>query len=161
MQTEVILCLGGNRGDRKKLLAQAIESLQVHFLVLKASAIYETPAWGGVAKGDFLNQVVMIQTSESAAEVLAITQDIEKKLGRSRAEHWGDRTMDIDILYFGDQIIDSEKLKVPHPFLTERKFVLEPLAELIPTKIHPVLGKNSLELLKECTDTSEVHLFKK
>lgn len=161
MQTEVVLSLGGNKGDREKLLLRAKESINNHFQLLKVSKIYRTSAWGGVAKGDFLNQIVLIMTSLEPEEVLEIIQEIEESLGRTREEPWGDRTMDLDILYFGDLLIDTEKLKVPHPFITERKFVLAPLAELLPNKIHPITGKNSIEMLAECEDFSEVELYVK
>lgn len=161
MQTEVVLSLGGNKGDREKLLFRAIESLNDHFQLIRVSKIYETTAWGGVAKGDFLNQLAIISTGLGPEEVLEIIQQIEQDLGRQRHEPWGDRTMDIDILYFGDQILSTEKLKIPHPFIEDRKFILVPLAEILPEKIHPVLGKNSVEMLEECKDQEEVKLYKK
>jgi 2-amino-4-hydroxy-6-hydroxymethyldihydropteridine diphosphokinase len=160
MQTEVVLSLGGNKGDREKLLFRAIEMLNDHFQLLKVSRIYETTAWGGVAKGDFLNQLALISTNLEPEEVLEIIQEIEQSLGRIREEPWGDRTMDIDILYFGEKVISSERLKIPHPFIAERKFVLVPLAEMLPDKIHPMNGKNSLVMVKECKDQSEVKVIK-
>ena len=159
MQTEVVLSLGGNKGDREKLLFRAVELLNDHFQLLKVSKIYQTPAWGGVAKGDFLNQLAVISTEFSPKDVLEITQEIETDLGRKREEHWGDRTMDIDIIYFGNEIINSNRLKIPHPFIAERKFVLVPLAELFPEKVHPVTRKNSTEMLEECEDQSEVEVW--
>ncbi len=159
MQTEVILSLGGNKGDREKLLFRAIESLNDHFQLLKVSKIYQTSAWGGVAKGDFLNQVAIISTEFGPEEVLEIIQDIEIDLGRKREEPWGDRTMDIDILYFGDEVIHTDLLQVPHPYITERKFVLIPLAELLPEKLHPISGKSSIEMLAESKDQSKVKVW--
>lgn len=161
MQTEVVLSLGGNKGDREKLLFRAIESLNDHFQLLKVSRIYETTAWGGVAKGDFLNQIAVISTAFEPEDVLDIIRGIETDLGRTREEPWGDRTMDIDILYFGEKIINSERLKIPHPYMADRKFILVPLAELLPNRIHPISGKNSLDLLAECEDLSEVELWVK
>ena len=156
MQTEVVLCLGGNKGDREKLLSQAIESIGQYFELIRVSSVYETEAWGGVAKGKFLNQLAVISTSQSALEVLGGIQGIESDLGRTREEPWGDRTMDIDILFYGDELIQSEKLKVPHPFIAERRFVLVPLAELFPERKHPISGKTSTQMLIECGDQSEV-----
>lgn len=151
-----VLILGGNKGDRNALLQCAVEAVsELGELTLK-SRIYETEAWGGVAKEPFLNQVIEIKTMYSPLELLAFIQQIEADLGRKRDEHWGDRTMDIDIIYFGNRVIDTEELQIPHPFLAERKFVLAPLAEILPGFIHPVLGKSSLELLNECEDRSEV-----
>jgi 2-amino-4-hydroxy-6-hydroxymethyldihydropteridine diphosphokinase len=161
MQTEVILSLGGNKGDREKLLFHAIESINNRFQLMRVSKIYETAAWGGVAKADFLNQLAVISTAKEPAEVLEIIQEIEADLGRTREEPWGDRTMDIDILYFGDQVIDSKVLKIPHPFIDQRRFILVPLVELLPEKMHPLLQKTSAQLLKDCADRSEVRLFKK
>ncbi|GMQ30353.1 2-amino-4-hydroxy-6-hydroxymethyldihydropteridine diphosphokinase [Algoriphagus confluentis] len=161
MQTEVVLCLGGNKGDREKLLFRAIECLNDHFQLLRVSKIYETAAWGGVAKGDFLNQLAIISTGLVPEDVLDILQEIERDLGRKREDPWGDRTMDIDILYYGDRKIENERLSVPHPFIADRRFVLVPLAELLPHFRDPLLGKTPLEMLQECGDPSEVKLYKK
>lgn len=156
MQTEVVLCLGGNKGNREKLLSQAISLLTQYFKVKRLSHIYETAAWGGVAKGDFLNQVAVIATDLQPEEVLDQIQQIEMDLGRTRFEPWGDRTMDIDILFFGDEIVNTDRLKVPHPFISDRKFVLIPLAEVMPDFVHPVLKENIVTLLEACEDLSEV-----
>jgi 2-amino-4-hydroxy-6-hydroxymethyldihydropteridine diphosphokinase len=161
MQTEVVLSLGGNKGDRRNLLFRAIEALNDHFQLLKVSRIYETSAWGGVAKGDFLNQIAVISTELKPDEVLEIIQEIEMDLGRTREEPWGDRTMDIDILYFGEKVVNTGKLIIPHPYIANRKFVLVPLAELLPKKEHPITGKNTLNMLEECKDLSKVEIWKK
>lgn len=161
MLTEVVLSLGGNKGDREKLLFRAIELLNDQFQLLHVSKIYETSAWGGVAKGDFLNQIAIISTASEPHDVLEIIQGIESDLGRTREEPWGDRTMDIDILYFGERIVETELLNIPHPFIAERKFVLVPLVDLLPNKIHPLFRKSSLELLEECKDLSEVRVWVK
>lgn len=161
MYTEAVLSLGGNKGNREFLLAQAVEALRDQFDVTKLSDIYETGAWGGVAEGNFLNQIAVILTEKNPEEVLRIIQAIEKNLGRKRDEHWGDRTMDIDILYFGDRILDTGLLKVPHPFLAKRRFVLVPLASLLPEKKHPITHKSSIEMLAECEDESEVSVYVK
>lgn len=156
---KVILILGGNKGDRNGLLASALEAVSELGEMTAKSKVYETEAWGGVAEGPFLNQIVEITTNYSPSELLAFIQKTETDLGRQRDEHWGDRTMDIDIIYFGVQVIETSELKIPHPFLAERRFVLMPLAEILPDFIHPVLGKSSLELLEECEDRSEVKEF--
>lgn len=161
MQTEVVLSLGGNKGNREKLLFHAIEALNDRFQLLKVSKIYETAAWGGVAKGAFLNQIAVISTEISPEDVLEILQGIETDLGRTREEPWGDRTMDIDILYFGEKVIETDLLKIPHPFIPQRKFVLVPLNELVPDKKHPVSGKTTFQMLEECKDPSKVVLFNK
>lgn len=159
MQTEVVLCLGGNKGDREKLLSQAIASLGQYFELIRVSSVYETEAWGGVAKGKFLNQLAVISTSRPALQVLEIIQRIEAELGRTREEPWGDRTMDIDILFYGEEIIDTENLKIPHPFIAQRRFVLVPLEELFSERKHPISGKTPAQMLLECKDRSEVNLY--
>lgn len=156
MFEKLILLVGGNKGDRKELLVAAVKAVSKLGKVTLKSKVYETEAWGGVAKGAFLNQLVMINTKYSPLEILVFTKQIETDLGRKRAEHWGDRTMDIDIIYFGDKVIDTDELQVPHPLLTERKFVLVPLTEILPDFIHPFLGTSSLQMLECCQDKSEV-----
>ncbi|SFT98785.1 2-amino-4-hydroxy-6-hydroxymethyldihydropteridinediphosphokinase [Algoriphagus locisalis] len=159
MFEKVVLILGGNKGDRSELLKSAVREVSKLGELTLISKVYETEAWGGVAEGPFLNQVVEIKTAYSAPELLVFAQQIEKKLGRKREEHWGDRTMDIDIIYFGGKVIETSALKIPHPFLAERKFVLVPLAEILPEFVHPVLGKSSLQMLEVCEDRSEVKEF--
>ena len=159
MFNNVVIILGGNRGDREKLLNQAVSEVTVGGIISMKSSIYETEAWGGVANGPFLNQVIQLETNLNPEQFLALIQKIEFNLGRKREEHWGDRTMDIDILYFGQSMISSSSLQIPHPFIAQRRFVLAPLVEILPEFIHPILGKNHLELLKECQDKSKVFIY--
>ncbi|MFC5626951.1 2-amino-4-hydroxy-6-hydroxymethyldihydropteridine diphosphokinase [Algoriphagus winogradskyi] len=159
MFKKAVLILGGNKGDRNALLTSAVKAVSELGEVTAKSKVYETEAWGGVAKGPFLNQIVEIETTYSPFEILNFIQKIEIVLGRKRDEHWGDRTMDIDIIYFGGQVIEAVELEIPHPYLSERKFVLIPLAEILPDFIHPITGKSSLQMLKECRDKSEVKEF--
>ncbi len=156
MFEKAVLIVGGNKGDRNALLKSAVEAVSELGEMTLRSKVYETEAWGGVAKGPFLNQVVEIKTAYSPSELLALIQQIETTLGRKRDEHWGDRTMDIDIIFFGDRVIDTPELQIPHPFIADRNFVLVPLAEILPVFIHPVLGKSSQQMLEECEDKSEV-----
>ena len=161
MQTDVVLGIGGNKGDRADFLQKAMDALSQQVTLVGYSQIYETEVWGGVAtSGNFLNQVVLIQTQMDPLVLLEAIQGIEEQLGRTREQHWGDRTIDIDILYFGDQVWDSPSLTIPHPYLAQRGFVLQPLAEILPTKKHPLLGKTTLELLAECTDLGQVSVWK-
>lgn len=161
MQSKVTLIIGGNRGDREALLKTAVERVTSNNKLLLESTIYETEAWGGIAKGPFLNQVIQIVSYDDPIAFLAFIQKVEIELGRRRNEHWGDRTMDIDILFWDDAVLDIPELKVPHPYISQRKFVLEPLAEILPDLIHPTLNKKVKELLESCEDDSKVIKYKK
>ena len=158
---KVYLLLGGNLGDRKMLIANAEDELrkQIGDIVLKSS-LYETKAWGKEQQPNFLNKALGINTKLNAFEILKIIQNIEVKLGRKRVEHWGSRTMDIDILFYENEIIDTEDLKIPHPLINIRKFVLSPLLEIIPDFIHPGLKKSVKELYLICEDKLEVTKIK-
>jgi 2-amino-4-hydroxy-6-hydroxymethyldihydropteridine diphosphokinase len=162
METKVVLGIGGNKGDRASYLAKAREALAKEVALISISQVYESEPWGGVAtNGNFLNQVLLIQTNLSPLALLQLTQKIEHALGRTREQHWGDRTIDIDILYFGDQVSSDPQLTLPHPYLSERRFVLQPLAEILPLMNHPVVGKSAVQLLEECRDLGRVSIWKR
>ena len=153
----VYLLLGSNLGDRISTLRHAREAISDEVgPILLYSALYETAAWGVTHQPSFLNQVLKVLTPFGADEVLKMTQRIEQHLGRVRREKWGSRVIDIDILYFDSEAIQSEHLTIPHPFLHERRFTLVPLAEIAPSYLHPVLKKTSRQLLDECRDELEV-----
>ncbi|MHD0398597.1 2-amino-4-hydroxy-6-hydroxymethyldihydropteridine diphosphokinase [Staphylococcus simulans] len=137
--TDVFLGLGSNVGDRENQLKEAIRLLdeQPGIQVVKVSSFYETEPVGYVDQPDFLNLCVEIQTELSPKAVLESGLGIEQQLHRVRKERWGPRTLDIDILLYGDQIIEEEDLTVPHPRMTERAFVLIPLQEIAPNKVEP------------------------
>lgn len=137
--TDVFLGLGSNVGDRENQLKEAIRLLdeQSGIKVVKVSSFYETEPVGYVAQPDFLNLCVEIQTELSPKAVLERGLAIEQQLHRVRKERWGPRTLDIDILLYGDQIIEEQDLTIPHPRMTERAFVLIPLQEIAPNKIEP------------------------
>jgi 2-amino-4-hydroxy-6-hydroxymethyldihydropteridine diphosphokinase len=161
METKVVLGIGGNKGDRASYLAKAREALAKEVALISISQVYESEPWGGVAtNGNFLNQVLLIQTNLAPLALLQLTQKIEHALGRTREQHWGDRTIDIDILYFGDQVSSDPQLTLPHPYLSERRFVLQPLAEILPLMNHPILGKSAVQLLEECRDLGRVSIWK-
>ncbi|NOT76913.1 MAG: 2-amino-4-hydroxy-6-hydroxymethyldihydropteridine diphosphokinase [Cyclobacteriaceae bacterium] len=147
------LLLGSNQGDRRQYIDAAF--LEIHSLGSDAyhSSMYETAAWGKEDQSPFLNQVVVLTTGLSPEDLLRAILSIESGLGRIRMEKWGSRTIDIDILFYGEEIISQPDLVVPHPAIAQRRFTLEPMAELVPEMIHPVLKKSMRQLLDECTDT--------
>jgi 2-amino-4-hydroxy-6-hydroxymethyldihydropteridine diphosphokinase len=149
----VFLLLGSNLGDRHLFLKQAIEHIEKDIApVLKISSVYETQSWGKTDAPDYLNQVVMLQTDLPAQIILQKILNIEHILGRSRGEKWGPRTIDIDILFYGDAIIDEPGLQIPHPELHKRRFTLAPLAEIAPDLVHPVLRNNILYIKNQLKD---------
>lgn len=157
---KVVLIIGGNLGDRRELIREANRLLILKFGIPKVtSSIFETAAWGGKSFGKYLNQVLIFETDQSPENVMAAIQDIEEKMGRKRGLKWGDRTMDIDILYFGNKIIRKPMLTIPHPHIQERRFVLEPLNEVMPDFLHPLFATTQRELLEKCLDDSEVYVF--
>ena len=143
MTIESYIGLGSNLGDRKTYLRRAFAALFANPLltVSKVSSLYETEAWGETEQPAFLNAVAQIETQTDAFGLLRILQEIEADLGRMRSAHWGPRVIDLDILLFGHEVIAEETLRVPHPELARRKFVLAPLLEVNPEAFHPVLGK--------------------
>jgi 2-amino-4-hydroxy-6-hydroxymethyldihydropteridine diphosphokinase len=146
---DVYLLLGSNLGNRELFLQQAINAIEQAIApVKKRSKIHQTPAWGKTDEPDYLNQALMLQTGMPAQKVLDTILAIEKSLGRKRKEKWGSRTIDIDILFYGDKIINQPHLTVPHPQLHKRKFALEPLAELGPDLLHPGLKQTVSQLIK-------------
>jgi len=152
----VVLSLGGNVGDRLALLRQALNLLVPQMQLIHASGIYETAAWGGNSEAPFLNQVLVMQTTMEAEQTLDFIQNIEDVLGRKRVLKWGDRTMDIDILYFDRSIIHTDRLQVPHGQMLSRNFILIPLTEVLPEEIHPQIPLTHRELLKRCEDKLSV-----
>lgn len=153
----VYLLLGSNLGDRAAYLQQAIQHIESRVGQLTiASGIYQTQSWGETDAPDYLNQVLLITTQLSARQVLNEILAIELQLGRERKEKWGSRTLDIDILFYGDEVINEPDLIVPHPQLHKRRFTLEPLAQIAPHFIHPVLQKSVGQLKNELTDTLDV-----
>jgi len=153
------LLLGSNEGNRMEWLEQCLQQLENFGTVAQRSHIYQTAAWGLEEQPDFLNMAVEVQTILSPKDLLKAIQQIETNLGRQRSLKWGQRTLDIDILFYNDAIIDLPDLKVPHPFLQERRFALVPLNDIAPTFMHPVLKKTVGELLNECNDELEVKKY--
>jgi 2-amino-4-hydroxy-6-hydroxymethyldihydropteridine diphosphokinase len=155
---KLYILLGGNLGDKKRIFS-AVSTLLKDRLgkITSQSAIYETEPWGFESPDLFWNQVLELSTNLSPEEVLAQTQQIETELGRIRkGNQYSSRLIDIDILFYGDKIINHEKLIIPHPRVQERKFALIPLSEIAPGLIHPVFRKSIRQLLDECGDTLKV-----
>lgn len=138
---EVYLLLGSNLGDRLFYLNSAITAIKTKIApIVQRSSVYQTKAWGKTDEPDYLNQVLKLQTLKQPSEILNLILTIEEHLGRKRSEKWGSRTIDIDILFYGDRIVNEPDLVIPHPQLHLRKFTLAPLAEIAPQLIHPVLN---------------------
>ena len=127
--------------------------------ILQKSSLYQTAAWGLTDQADFINQVILLQTSLKPHEILEEIQAIEKAQGRERLITWGPRTLDLDILFIDQEIIQESDLQVPHPHIQDRKFILIPLHEIAADWIHPVFKKSAKELLMETKDTSAVEII--
>jgi len=156
---DVYLLLGSNLGDRQGYLRQAINLIEEEVApVSVASSLYETQSWGKTDEPDYLNQVVCIKTELPADTILKKILNIELMMGRRREVKWGSRIIDIDILFYGSDIIDEPNLVVPHPQLHNRMFTLAPLAEIAPDFVHPLLGKHIFELKTELK--SNLHVKK-
>jgi len=149
------LGLGSNLGDRQANLAKAIELLGQRLRLEKVSSIYDSGPVGNVDQPRFLNLVCQITTHLTPTGLLALAKGIESRLGRV-GPSGAPRTIDIDILFYGDQVLKTPELVIPHPRLTERAFVLVPLVEIAPDLVHPVSGKTAKELLKAVKEVQGV-----
>ena len=157
----VILLLGSNLGNRLANLEIAMSLLKDEIGdIVRHSSVYETTPWGFESSDLFLNQAVAVNTTRKPKEILRHIQFIEATFGRKRIKTvYISRTMDIDILFIDQLILETPELTVPHPFIQDRRFVLEPLAEIMPGFIHPKLNQSVAELLIECKDPLMVSLY--
>lgn len=156
----IFLLLGSNLGDRVNSLMQANEALEEKGIrILKKSSVYETAAWGKTDQQAFLNQVIQVDTFLEPDELLKVILKIELELGRIRKIKWGERLIDIDILYYHKLICKNNNLEIPHPGIPDRRFTLIPLVEICPGFIHPKLKISQKKLLDNCEDNLEVSLF--
>lgn len=155
------LGLGSNIGERISYIEKALEEIQKipGTQILALSSIYETEPWGEITQEDFLNSVVEIDTALSAENLLKELKNIEKNLGRTENKKWSEREIDIDLLFYGNEIIEKDFMQVPHSQIEKRKFVLVPMNEIAPGFVHPVLNKTISALLSETTDDLNVRKY--
>ena len=153
MSAPIYILLGSNLGDRQENLDRARQEISRNIgPIITTSGLYKTAAWGNTDQPDFYNQVISIQYSDDPWKLLSGIQMIEQKMGRIRKEKWGPRIIDIDILFYGNSVISSNELTIPHPGIPDRKFTMLPLAEIAADFIHPTLKKSVLEMLAACKD---------
>lgn len=154
---KIFLITGGNIGDRKKNLETAAVLIEKQIgKIIKSSQIYETDAWGITEQHSFYNQIHIVESRFSAFEVMEKILKIEEKMGRVRTIKNAARIIDIDILFFNDDTVNEENLTIPHPQIFNRRFVLMPLDELAPEKIHPAFKESIHDLLAKCKDELKV-----
>ncbi len=159
IMNKAYLSLGSNLGNRRNNINKAISLLKENGTVLLASSYYETEPWNMREGNNFINLVIAFLTPLKPLQLLDFILEVEKRLGRVRtSKEYESRTIDIDILLYNDEIIESPVLTVPHQYLAERKFVLKPLCEIAPRLVHPLLGKSMKHLLAECRDSGKVRL---
>ena len=152
---------GANLGNREDNLKKANEWIRKEIGPIKsASKVYQTKAWGITDQPDFLNQALLVKTRLSPQKLLEKIQAIERRMGRVREIKWGERIIDIDILFFNDAIIDTKNLTIPHPYLHYRNFVLLPLMDIAAGLVHPVFGLTIAELYARSEDTLAVEVVK-
>jgi 2-amino-4-hydroxy-6-hydroxymethyldihydropteridine diphosphokinase len=154
----VYISLGSNLGDRIRNLNNAITCLAPKVRTLLKSSIYETEPWGYTDQPSFLNQVIKGETEQEPMDLLVFLKDIEVRLGRKETFRFGPRLIDLDILFYDDLVLDTPQLTIPHPRITERAFVIVPLAEISPELVHPII-KKTIQGLKTSVDPSSIELF--
>ena len=156
----LVVAFGSNLGNRYAYLVQAKRLLQKKFgRAYKYSQVYETPPWGNENQSAFLNSVACFSTDLPAEECWEICANAEKELGRERMEKWGARSIDIDILFYGGEVVDNGELKIPHPEIQNRGFVLRPLIDVIPVFTHPVLDVSVQDLFKQLEGDKDFEPF--
>ncbi|MFQ6057956.1 MAG: 2-amino-4-hydroxy-6-hydroxymethyldihydropteridine diphosphokinase [Anaerolineae bacterium] len=157
---QVYLGLGSNLGDRQSNILQALQKLRAEISIEAVSSCYETEPVGYLDQPQFLNAVCVGTTDLTPRELFQFVKSIERKMGRQRTRRYGPRLIDIDILFYDDLIVDLPDLVIPHPRLAERAFVLVPLAEIAPDKIHPVLQLTAAELRQRVGEEGVVRVIR-
>jgi len=150
------IALGSNVGDREGNVRRAAALLAGAGKVTGLSSLYATEPVGNREQPGFINAVAAVETSLAPGELLAVCRSIEERLGRERTVRWGPRTIDLDILLYGARTVSTDELTIPHPRMAGRRFVLEPLAELAPGAVHPILRRTAVELLRDLKDPHAV-----
>lgn len=148
MSVTVYIGIGSNLGNREENCLKAIRLMEEQGIkVLKRSSLYETEPWGVKDQPMFINMVIEAETELTPQELLRVLKSIESAMGRVETKRWGPRLIDLDILFYDDMILDTPELRIPHPYIHERPFVLRPLGEIAPELEHPVLKKKIKELM--------------
>lgn len=159
---EVYLGLGSNKGERISFIEKAVSEIGnlPGTEIFTRAGIYETEPWGNIEQDDYLNTVIGINTTMNSEELLKELKRIEKHIGRMENKKWSEREIDIDLLFYGDDIIDNDNMIVPHGHIDKRRFVLVPMNEIAPDLIHPVFKKSISQLLDSTTDNLKVFKYK-
>lgn len=157
---EAFILMGGNVGNRLQHLKTALELISIRCgSIVRTSSVYQTAPWGNPDQQDFLNQAILLQTELHPQELMKQLLMVEQRMGRIRDVKYGERNIDLDILFYNDEIINERHLTIPHPQIPNRRFVLVPMAELNPGFVHPVLHKTIAELLETCPDDLPVLIY--
>jgi len=159
--TQVLISAGSNEGDKFNYLASAVQQIKIRGLLSEiiVSYFYQTEPVGVKGQNEFLNCAILGQSNLESGELLAQLKNIENTLGRVSRPHWHKREIDLDIILFGDEIVEKEELIIPHPRMHQRNFVLFPSLEIAPDMIHPKFGKSIFELATDCSDCSDFNIL--